>query len=164
MTRFSQYLRPTLALALVALTTACASTRQAENAAADSPGVTTCDSFMIYTMCMTDRAEDGDVDYVYFADDLQIFMFQPDAQLPGDMPIHRCARPIEGEVQGYGNALMYEDLNLLEEMDVKRKLLVAFMAAKDEVDVCYGGDSIEGISKPDADDEFASDDYDWGED
>lgn len=164
MTRFSQYLRAALALTLVALTTACASTQQAETAAADNPGVTTCDSFMIYTMCMTDRAEDGDVDYVYFADDLQIFMFQPDAQLPSHMSIHRCARPIDGELQGYGNALMYEDLNLLEEMDVKRKLLVAFMAAKDEVDLCYGGDSTEGLGNSPAEEEFASDAYDWGED
>ncbi len=159
MTRFRQL----LALALVALTTACASTQQAETAAADLPGATSCDSFMVYTMCMTDRAKDGDVDFVYFADDLQIFMYRHDAQLPGHMPMHRCARPIEGEVQDYGNALMYEDLSLLEEMDVKRKLLLAFMSAKDEVDACYGGDSTAGLDDP-AEEEFAADDFDWGED
>ncbi len=164
MTRSSQYLRRILALALVSLTTACASTQRAENAAADNPGLTTCDSFMVYTMCMTDRARDGDVDYVYFADDLQIFMFRPDEQLPGHMPLHRCARPIEGELQDYGNALMYEDLNLLEEMDVKRKLLLAYISAKGEVDECYGGDSRQGISEAPLEEEFAADDFDWGED
>ena len=152
-----------LAFAIAALTTACASTQQAEKTAAtERAGETTCDSFFVYTMCMTDRAEDGDVDYVYFADDNQIFLYQPGEVLPGNMPVHRCARPIDGPLQGYGNALMYEDLSLLEEMDVKRKLLVAFMSAKNDVDQCYGGDSTTGSA--DAGEEFASDDYDWGED
>ncbi len=151
-------------LAFATLATGCASTQQAEQAALESPGTTTCDSFLIYTMCMTDRARDGDVDYVYFADDLQIFMYRPDEQLPGNMPIHKCARPIDGELQGYGNALMYEDLTLLEEMDVKRKLLLNYMAAKGDVDDCYGGDSSQGVSDNVVDEEFASDDFDWGED
>ncbi len=157
-------LRLTFTLLLAALTTACASTRQSGFPVVDNPGVTSCDSFLIYTMCLTDRAEDGDVDFVYFADDLQIFMYRPDEQLPGNMPIHKCARPIDGPLQGYGNALLYEDLSLLEEMDVKRKLLLAYMSAKNEVDECYGGDSSQGLSENAVGEEFTSDDFDWGED
>ena len=158
-------IRTVCLLLLVALTTACASTQQAESVAREQQtGEIACDSFFVYTMCMTDRARDGDVDYVWFADDNQIFMYRPGETLPADMSIHRCARPIEGPVQGYGNALMYEDLSLLQEMDVKRKLLVEFMAAKDEVDDCYGGDSMEANKSQPAEDEFAADDFDWGED
>ncbi len=151
-------------LLFAALTTACASTQQSQFPVVDNPGITSCDSFLIYTMCLTDRAEDGDVDFAYFADDLQIFLYRPDEQLPGNMPIHKCARPIDGPLQGYGNALLYEDLNLLEEMDVKRKLLLAYMTAKDEVDECYGGDSSQGLSENTAGEDFTSDDFDWGED
>ena len=159
------FLRTVSILLLATLATACASTKQAETVAREQqPGETTCDSFFVYTMCMTDRARDGDVDYVYFADDNQIFMYRPGENLPTDMDIHRCARPIVGPVQGYGNALMYEDLSLLEEMDVKRKLLVEFMAAKDEVDTCYGGDSTRGNAPAMAEEEFSADDFDWGED
>lgn len=157
-------LRTLFVIAFAALATGCASTQQAEQAAAERPGATSCDSFLIYTMCMTDRAEDGDVDYVYFADDMQIFMYRPDEELPSHMPVHKCARPINDELQGYGNALMYEDLSLMEEMGVKRKLLVNFMAAKDEVDECYGGDSTEGLSENGVSEEFSGDDFDWGED
>ncbi len=158
-------LRISLVLALAALSGGCASTRQAEQAAAvENIGPTTCDSFFVYTMCMTDRASDGDVDFVYFADDLQIFMYRPGETLPTDMPVHRCARPIYDPLQGYGNALMYEELSLLEEMDVKRKMLLEFMAAKEEVDDCYGGDSATGQAEGAADEEFVSEDFDWGED
>lgn len=158
-------LRTACILLLVALTTACASTQKAETVAREQqPGETTCDSFFVYTMCMTDRAGDGDVDYVYFADDNQIFMYRPGETLPAHMDMHRCARPIEGPVQGYGNALMYEDLSLIQEMDVKRKLLVEFMAAKGEVDECYGGDSTAGNAPAMAEEDFGADDFDWGED
>ena len=91
-------------------------------------------------------------------------MFQPGEPLPQDMPLHRCAVPMDEDVVLYSSQLLYgEELTLLEEMNVKRKLLVSFMAAKDDVDGCYGGDSIGGTGDGQAA-EFAADDYDWGED
>ena len=106
---------------------------------------TSCESFFVYDMCMTDSTRDGRVDYAWFADDREIFLYRPGVPLPEALPLHRCAMAIGDKVAEYGSRLLYdEDLNLLQEMDVKRKLLVNYMAAKSRVDDCYGGDSRSG--------------------
>lgn len=164
--------RTLLAVSLLAgLTSGCGSMQQAESpvqapeSTAAVEAKVACGSFFVYDMCMTDRARDHRVDYVWFTDDSTIFMFQPGESLPADMPLHRCAVPMNEDVVQYSSQLLYgEELTLLEEMNVKRKLLVSFMAAKDEVDDCYGTDSSGGDRGGEAAVEFAADDYDWGED
>jgi len=61
----------------------------------------------------------------------------------------------------YSAQLLYgEHLTLLEEMDVKSKLLFSYLAAKVQVDECYGGDSSLGDATGAAED-FLIEEYDW---
>lgn len=151
---------------LTSIASGCATT---QTPIADSkgvgPGKTACGSFFVYEMCMTDTLGDERVDYMYFTGKREIFMFRPGASLPADMPLHRCALSMRDDVVLHSSRLLYgEEMNLLEEMDVKRKLLVSYMASKAELDECYGGDSRLGQAAPDAASDFASDEFDWGED
>jgi hypothetical protein len=150
---------------IAALASGCASTRQANLPVEQESGKVSCGSFFVYDMCMTDRGGDHRVDYVYFEDDSTIFMYQAGEALPEDMPVHRCAVAMSEDIVSYGSQLMYdEDMPLLEEMNIKRKLLLSYMYAKNEVDNCYGSDSAKGGVAEESDEDFVSDDYDWGED
>ena len=116
---------------------------------------------------MTDTLGDQRVDYMYFGDTGEVFMYQADSELPGDRPMHRCAQPMEEDVVMHSSRLLYgEDLSLLQEMDVKRRLLLSYMSAKGGVDTCYGGDSRTGVvsGQQSPDESFAEDDFEWGED
>ena len=130
----------------------------------ESQGKTSCGSFFVYKMCLTDTLGDQRVDYMYFADTDEIFMYRPGATLPTDKSVHRCAMAMEDKVVTHSSELLYGDeLSLLQEMDVKRKLLLSYMSAKDGVDGCYGGDSRTGLQAEGSEADFVSDDYDWGE-
>lgn len=154
-------LRNLLALpALVLLASGCASTQRAQIPAEQDAAKVACGSFLIYDMCMIDRAGDRRVDYAYFADDQQIFLYQEDEPLPAEMPVHPCAMPMTEDVVVHSSELLYSDnLTLLQEMDVKRKLLVSYMAARNGVETCNDdGDTGEVAGAG-----FDSDDFDWGD-
>ena len=132
---------------------------------AESTGRTACGSFFVYEMCLRDTLGDRRVDYLFFADTEEIFMYRPGADLPKEMPVHRCAVPMRESVVTHSSTLLYgEDLSLLQEMDVKRKLLLSYMAARDGVDACYGGDSRRGQQAAGPEDDFMGDEFDWGGD
>jgi len=121
-----------------------------------------CSGFFVYEICLADVEGDRVVDYVYFGDDLQIFMYREGVSLPDSMPLHRCRRPMTPEVTDIGSELLYlENGSLLTELDLKRRLLVRYLAAKDEVDECYGGDSSKGIRTDTVEEDFADDEFDW---
>lgn len=150
--------------AVTTLVSGCTSFQgeQAVNAAAD--GKTRCGSFFVYNMCLTDEKGDHRVDYMYFSDTREVFMYSPGASLPEELALHRCAMEMREEVVVYSSSLLYgENLGLLEEMDVKRKLLLSYMAAKSDVDGCYGGDSRRGKSEAGASADFVSSDFEWGD-
>lgn len=156
-----QKLRTLLALpALVVLASGCASSQRTAMPLEQDAAKVACGSFLIYEMCMIDRAGDRRVDYAYFADDSQIFLYQQDEPLPAEMPMHPCAMPMTEDVVMHSSELLYsDDLTLLEEMDVKRKLLVSYMAARNGVESCNeDGDASEVAGAG-----FDSDDFDWGD-
>lgn len=157
----SNFLRNLLAVpALVVLASGCASTQRAGLPAEQDAAKVACGSFLIYDMCMIDRAGDRRVDYAYFADDMQIFLYQQDEPLPAEMALHPCAMAMTEDVVLHSSELLYsDDLTLLEEMDVKRKLLVSYMAARNGVADCNADD--EGSAVAGAG--FDSDEYDWGD-
>jgi hypothetical protein len=147
------------------LVSGCASFENGQSVSNAGELKTRCGSFFVYDMCMTDARGDQRVDYIYFADSKEVFMYRPDVSLPGELPLHRCAMVMREDVVVHSSSLLYgEDLGLLEEMDVKRKLLLSYMAAKSDVDGCYGGDSRQGKAEAVQTYDFASDDFDWGED
>jgi hypothetical protein len=147
------------------LVSGCASFESGQAASTAGDGKTRCGSFFVYDMCMTDARGDQRVDYIYFADSKEVFMYSAGASLPRELPLHRCAMEMQEDVVAQSSSLLYgENLGLLQEMDVKRKLLLSYMAAKSDVDGCYGGDSRQGNPELEQTSDFASDDFDWGED
>ncbi len=159
-------LRAPLGAALILLLTACASQAPMTDGdvlTAAPVEYFACEGFFVYEICLADIEGDGVVDYTYFGDDLQIFMWRPGVTLPETMPLHRCGKAMTPEVTAIGNQLLHsENLSLLQEMDAKRRLLLLFLEAKDGVDECYGGDSTKGIPGGSAPDEpFADDEFDW---
>ena len=151
--------------AVTALVSGCASFESNQTLGAAEDGKTKCGSFFVYDMCLTDSKGDRRVDYMYFSDTREVFMYTPDARLPEELALHRCAMEMQEDVVTHSSSLLYgENLGLLEEMDVKRKLLVSYMAAKNDVDGCYGGDSRLGEADTSQAADFVSDDFDWGED
>ncbi|MEM0952590.1 MAG: hypothetical protein AAGI24_00490 [Pseudomonadota bacterium] len=151
-------------IALPVVFSACQSTPELERPQAAPVEYYECNNFFVYDICLADIEGDGDVDYVYFGDDLQIFMWREGVALPDSMPLHRCRRPMTPEVAQIGSDLLYNDEdNLLREMDLKRRLLFKYLGDKDQVDECYGGDSSKGIPTDVVEDDFSNEDFDWDE-
>ena len=146
--------------AVTTVVSGCASFQGEQAVSAAGDGKTRCGSFFVYNMCLTDERGDHRVDYMYFSDTRD----SPGASLPEELALHRCAMEMREEVVVYSSSLLYgENLGLLEEMDVKRKLLLSYMAAKSDVDGCYGGDSRQGERETDDSADFVSSDFDRGE-
>ena len=55
-----------------------------------------CDNFLIYRLCARDMDNDGVVEFVYFQESEEVFMWRPGArdEIPADMKIHKCAQPM----------------------------------------------------------------------
>lgn len=143
-------------LAAMVLMTACASTGTVE--IPEPPGRLSCDTILIYEMCVQDVSGDGRVDLMYFSDTMEIFMYREgmENQVTRVLPLHRCAVPMDVSTIEYSSQLLNsQDLTLVAEMDVKGRLLVSYLAAKPAVDACYAENDM--VSESFGDEE----DYDW---
>lgn len=142
---------------IAVLCTGCVSTSRH----ARPPGVHSCESFFIYVLCVTDANSDGSVDYMYFDDTREIFMYDgsPDNHLLSVMPLHRCAIPMDRDSQAVSSRLLYEDLGLAERLALKGNLIRNYRSAQAAVDACYNKDRTDAQSQPFLDDE----DWDEGE-
>ena len=54
-----------------------------------------CDNFVLYEMCARDSNRDGIVDYTYFQESKEIFMYRDrlPRRIPAGFGVHRCAMP-----------------------------------------------------------------------
>lgn len=98
-----------------------------------------CESFFIYSVCVADRDENRFVDYMYFGDDLQIFMYDEAARenLVGVQPFHECAIPMSDSNRELSSKLLYgEDLGLSARLSLKGRLIRNYRAAQPAVDAC----------------------------
>jgi hypothetical protein len=98
-----------------------------------------CESFFIYSVCVADRDEDHSVDYMYFGDDLQIFMYDETTRenLVGIQPFHECAIPMSDSTRRLSSQLLYgDDLGLSERLSLKGKLIRNYRAAQPAVHAC----------------------------
>jgi len=157
----SRYSFLTAVLGYLVLLGGCAASMPDKTAA--PAGKLSCGGFFVYEMCAQDLYGRGEVDFLYFADTSEIFMYRKGADLSAVRPLtlHRCAMQMPEDTLLYSTQLLYgEQLTLLEEMDVKSKLLFSYLAAKEQVDECYGGDSSLGDATG-ATEDFLVDDYDW---
>ena len=78
------------------------------------------------------------------------------------MPFHRCAVPLNTGMQTTTNRILERtNLTLGEELDITRKLIASYAAAKPTIDACnarFDGDNPGDIAQ---EDEFFVEDSDW---
>ena len=136
--RFGYRLRKYLALLLfIGLLGGCAVTP--DKSMQQAKGATVCDSYLVLSMCLQDFDGDETVDLIFFTDTKEVFMYQEGKQtLAGEvMPLHRCAVPLDPEMQTTTNrVLKREELSFAEEMSITKALIASYVAAKPAIDAC----------------------------
>ena len=119
------------------------------------PGRHSSESFFIYILCVADLDEDGVVDYMYFGDDFQIFMYAESMRERVNtvgQPWHECAIPMSASTREYSSQLLYgEDLGLAARLGVKGRLIQNYRAAQPAVESCNPQREVPG-AVPDLDD------------
>ncbi|MFK8041644.1 hypothetical protein [Congregibacter sp.] len=103
------------------------------------PGKEHCESFFIYVLCISDLDIDGKVDYMYFDDTREIFMYADTMldQLNAVLPLHACAVPMSETTRELSSQLLYSnDIGLSARLAVKAKLAVSYRAAQPAIDAC----------------------------
>lgn len=100
-----------------------------------------CDNFMIYEMCARDTNRDGIVEYVYFDDSKEIFMYREalPRRLPRDIGVHRCARAMDDSLVATTSRMFYidDDTSLLQKTDIRGALMIKYIAWMPEVTACH---------------------------
>ena len=99
-----------------------------------------CDNFVLYEMCARDSNRDGIVDYTYFQESKEIFMYRD--RLPRRIPVgfgvHRCAMPMEEDLIATTSRVFYIDdsSSLLEKTDIRGAMMLKYMTKLPEVTAC----------------------------
>lgn len=130
-------------LAVGAFLTACATGPVSDRLS----GQHHCESFFIYSVCVADEDSDGSVDYMYFGDDLQVFMYDEDqeASLRADHRFHACAVPMSDSTRSISSQLLYsDDLGFTERLELKGALISNYRAAQPAVEACNAARAGEG--------------------
>lgn len=110
------------------------------NSPKEAVGKLACESFLIYDLCIHDLTGDGVVDYMYFDDTKEIFMYRQgmEAQVSAVMAMHRCAIPMTEPALKNSSELLYlEERGLGTEMVLKGKLVSNYLQVKSQIDACY---------------------------
>lgn len=101
---------------------------------------TYCDNFMIYDMCARDTNRDGIVDFVYFSDTHDIFMYREGAErrFPEEHGVHRCAQPMDEDLVATTSRLFYidDETPYLERQDIRGSMMIKYIAYMPEVTAC----------------------------
>lgn len=128
-------LKQIIVLLLTVWLGACANTGDQ----ARPPGTERCESFFIYVLCISDLDSDGQVDYMYFDDTREIFMYAESmlSALANVLPLHACAIPLSDNTRKYSSQLLYNDaLGISARLATKAKLAASYRAAQPAVDAC----------------------------
>ena len=147
---------------LVLLLAGCASSTppRTENAV----GKTVCDTYLILSMCVQDISGDDTVDMIYFTDTNEIFMYQQGRRsaVANVMPFHRCAVPLNEDMQATTNRILNRsDLSLGEELEITRQLITNYIAAKPTIDACNAKFEDEVAKGAAAESEFSEFESEW---
>ena len=99
-----------------------------------------CDNFLIYEMCARDSNRDGIVDYTYFQDSKEIFMYRErlPRRIPSGLGVHRCARVMDEDLVATTSRVFYieESTSLLEKTDIRGAMMIKYIAQLPEVTAC----------------------------
>jgi hypothetical protein len=127
-------------------------------------GKTVCDSYIVMDMCVQDLMGDGTVDMVYFTDTNEVFMYQAGRQdaVAEVMSFHRCAVPLNPGMQSTTNQILArENLSLTQELDITRRLIANYVAAKPTIDACNARFTQKNPDNPAQQDDFFISESDW---
>lgn len=99
-----------------------------------------CDNFVLYEMCARDSNRDGIVDYTYFQESNEIFMYRNrlPRRIPAGFGVHRCAMPMEEDLIATTSRVFYIDdsSSLLERTDIRGAMMLKYMTKLPEVTAC----------------------------
>lgn len=98
-----------------------------------------CDNFMIYDMCARDINRDGEVDFVYFTDTNEVFMYRQGLRrFPQDLDRHRCAQEMDPDLIATTSRLFYidGDTSFLEKQDIRGAMMIKYIAYMPRVSAC----------------------------
>ena len=99
-----------------------------------------CDNFVIYEMCARDSNRDGIVDYTYFQESKEIFMYRDrlPRRIPAGFGVHRCAMPMEEDLVVTTSRVFHIDdsSSLLEKTDIRGAMMLKYMTKLPEVTAC----------------------------
>ena len=99
-----------------------------------------CDNFLIYDMCARDTNRDGVVDYVYFTDTDEIFMFREgaDRRFPSDLLVHECAQMMDEDLVATTSRMLFidDETGYLERQDIRGAMMIKYIAYMPEVTAC----------------------------
>ncbi|MDA0926666.1 MAG: hypothetical protein O2861_01150 [Proteobacteria bacterium] len=99
-----------------------------------------CDTYLMYDMCAQDQNRDGVVDFVYFTDSEEIFMFREGVQerYRGNLGVHRCAQIMDENLVATTSRVFYvnDETSFLERQDIKGAMMIKYIAYMPEVTAC----------------------------
>lgn len=99
-----------------------------------------CDNFLVYKMCARDMNRDGVVEFVYFEESEEVFMWREGARdtIPDDMVMHQCARVMDEDLVVTTSRVFYvdDDTPFLERTDIRGAMMIKYMAKLPEVAAC----------------------------
>jgi len=99
-----------------------------------------CDKFMIYDMCARDTNRDGVVDFVYFEDTSEVFMYRGGmgGRIPGNLGRHQCAMEMDEDLVATTSRLFYIDdqTTFLEKQDIRGSMMIKYIAYMPRVTAC----------------------------
>ncbi len=99
-----------------------------------------CDNFLVYDMCAQDLNHDGIVEFVYFPDSMDVFMYRGDAELniPEELGLHRCAILMDDQLVATTSRVFYidEETSYLERQDIRGAMLIKYIAHMPGVTAC----------------------------
>ncbi len=129
-------LSSSLTLALVFSVNACSL-----NGFAERPDASLyCDKFLICDLCAQDLNRDGVVEYVYFPDSLDVFMYREGAEsnIPRNLAMHRCALLMDEDLVATTSRVFYMDeaTTFLEKQDIRGAMMIKYIAYIPEVAAC----------------------------
>ena len=115
----------------------CSSLRVASTASANN---LYCDNFLIYQMCAEDLNNDGIVEYTYFADTLEVFLYRKGTKqsIPDRLSMHRCIRVMDEPLVATTNRVfeVTDDTSYLEKQDIRGAMMIKYFAHLPEITAC----------------------------
>jgi hypothetical protein len=135
------------ALAIISLLSLSSCAMEAPEVGAT--GALYCDNFLVYEMCAQDMNRDGIVEYVYFPDSNEIFMYRAgtDGEVPAELQMHRCAVMMDEDLVATTSRVFFVDeaTSYLEKQDIRGAMLIKYISYMPGVTACtMQSDSVAG--------------------